>query len=76
MPMKLVYFNGRGVCEVARYMLHMSGVDYEDHRYPINHATFEKKVWCKLTFPAWCFSRMVRVPAGIVKPAIDELNLG
>jgi len=53
MPMKLVYFNGRGVCEVARYMLHMSGADYEDHRYPINHATFEKKVWCKLTFPAW-----------------------
>jgi len=52
MPMKLVYFNGRGVCEVARYMLHMSGVDYEDHRYPINHTTFEKKVWCQLTFPA------------------------
>jgi hypothetical protein len=33
--MNLVYFGGRGVIEVARYMLHMGGADWEDTRFPI-----------------------------------------
>jgi len=44
MPTKLVYFNVRGVCEVARYMLHICNADYEDFRYPIDTSTFKKEV--------------------------------
>ncbi len=44
MPMKLVYFDVRGVVEVARYMLHMGGAEYEDFRYPIDTTTFAKPV--------------------------------
>ena len=36
MPLVLTYFNGRGVIEVARYMLHIGGADWEDFRYPID----------------------------------------
>ena len=36
MPVVLRYFNGRGVIEVARYMLHIGGADWEDFRYPID----------------------------------------
>mmetsp|Transcript_19114 Transcript_19114/g.52688 ORF Transcript_19114/g.52688 Transcript_19114/m.52688 type:complete len:217 (+) Transcript_19114:1-651(+) len=36
MPIKLVYFNGRGLAEVARYLLHIAGVAYEDYRWPIS----------------------------------------
>ena len=39
MPMKLIYFDGRGVMEVGRYMLAMSGTEYEDFRYPVESAS-------------------------------------
>jgi len=42
MPMKLIYFDVRGVVEVARYMLHMGGAEYEDFRYPIDVSNFAK----------------------------------
>ena len=42
--MKLMYFDVRGVVEVARYMLHMGGAEYEDFRYPIDTSTFAKPV--------------------------------
>ena len=35
-PMKLVYFNARGVAEISRSMLAMNGVDFEDQRFPIS----------------------------------------
>ena len=41
-PMKLVYFNLRGVVEVARYMLHMGGAEYEDFRYPFDLSNWAK----------------------------------
>ena len=41
-PMKLVYFNVRGVVEVARYMLHMGGAEYEDFRYPFDESNYAK----------------------------------
>jgi hypothetical protein len=44
MPMKLIYFDVRGVVEVARYMLHMGGAEYEDFRYPIDLSNFAKPV--------------------------------
>ena len=34
-PLKLVYFNAKGVVEVARCMLAMNNIAYEDHRFPI-----------------------------------------
>jgi hypothetical protein len=39
MPMKLIYFDVRGVMEVGRYMLAMSGTEYEDFRYPVESAS-------------------------------------
>lgn len=33
--MKLIYFDLRGVVEVSRYMLAISGTEYEDFRYPV-----------------------------------------
>jgi hypothetical protein len=41
-PMKLTYFNLRGVVEVARYMLHMGGAEYEDFRYPFDFSNWAK----------------------------------
>jgi glutathione S-transferase len=41
-PMKLVYFNVRGVVEVSRYMLHMAGAEYEDRRYPFDNSNWAK----------------------------------
>tara|TARA_B100001540_G_scaffold185738_1_gene163766 strand:+ start:38 stop:715 length:678 start_codon:yes stop_codon:yes gene_type:complete len=33
--MKLVYFNGRGLAEISRLLFAISGVEYEDFRYPL-----------------------------------------
>uniref|UniRef100_A0A7S0EYZ1 Glutathione S-transferase n=1 Tax=Hanusia phi TaxID=3032 RepID=A0A7S0EYZ1_9CRYP len=43
MPVKLTYFNLRGLAEPTRYMLHIAGVEYEDHRYPIDVAAGFKR---------------------------------
>lgn len=36
---KLVYFDARGVCEVARFMFAVSATEYEDFRYPVKFGT-------------------------------------
>ena len=33
---KLIYFNGKGVCENIRCMLTVAGLPFEDFRYPID----------------------------------------
>ena len=33
--MKLVYFNGRGLAETSRLLLAVTGIKYEDFRYPL-----------------------------------------
>ena len=33
--MKLVYFNGRGLAETSRLLLAITGIKYEDFRYPL-----------------------------------------
>jgi hypothetical protein len=43
MPVKLLYFNARGVIEVARYILHIGGEDWEDYRYSIELPTYKKE---------------------------------
>jgi prostaglandin-H2 D-isomerase / glutathione transferase len=35
MPMKLTYFNVRGLAETTRYLLALGGEEYEDFRYPL-----------------------------------------
>lgn len=41
--LKLVYFNGRGLAEVTRFLLAIGGEKYEDKRYPIDPANGWKK---------------------------------
>ena len=43
MPVKLIYFNARGVIEVARYILHIGGEDWEDYRYSIELPNYKKE---------------------------------
>jgi hypothetical protein len=43
MPVKLLYFNARGVIEVARYILHIGGEDWEDYRYSIELPNYKKE---------------------------------
>ena len=35
MPMKLTYFNIRGLAETSRFLLSLGGEEYEDFRYPL-----------------------------------------
>ena len=35
MPMKLTYFNVRGLAETSRFLLALGGEEYEDFRYPL-----------------------------------------
>jgi prostaglandin-H2 D-isomerase / glutathione transferase len=36
MPMKLTYFNVRGLAETSRFLLALGGEEYEDFRYPLD----------------------------------------
>lgn len=48
-PLKLVYFDARGVVEVARCMLAMNNITYEDHRFPINFSPDGKFLYPEFT---------------------------
>jgi len=41
--MKLVYFNGRGLAETSRLLFAISGVEYDDFRYPLK--VVDMKTW-------------------------------
>tara|TARA_B100000902_G_scaffold394487_1_gene450943 strand:- start:355 stop:1044 length:690 start_codon:yes stop_codon:yes gene_type:complete len=50
MPMKLTYFNGRGLAETSRILMAISGEEYEDFRYPLNIIDWEKHLMEKEEF--------------------------
>jgi prostaglandin-H2 D-isomerase / glutathione transferase len=42
MPMKLTYFNVRGLAETSRFLLALGGEEYEDFRYPLDVIDMKK----------------------------------
>jgi len=44
----LMYFDGRGLAELARQMLAVAGVDYEDKRYPLTVAPGDGPVYGRI----------------------------